>query len=392
MAGSLPYPPTNGYRIRLWHLLRSLKDLGCELHLLAFGQQEAFAAHQDELLSVCDTVEPVPGDVTSLSGHTNYLGRLANLISKLPYGATRFKSRQMAERVSARLHNGSVDAVLCEEPFLAVNLPAPLPVPLIMDSHNVEHVIISRYLALEPNLARRAYAALEAKKLLQFERLCWERSDLILACSEHDSRTIGSISPGSSVHVVPNVVDVSSYRVLPDMGGLTVLYTGGMDWYPNRDAVAFFASAILPKLRLLVPGVKLVVAGREPSLEFRRRFTGMSDIEFVGNVEDIRTEIGKASVCVVPLRIGSGTRLKILEAAAMAKPIVSTHIGAEGLELTPAKEVLLADRPEEFAAAVAALLKDSTMRESLGQGARRRVLEHYSVPVLRQALQSALSG
>lgn len=387
LAGSLPYPPTNGYRIRVWHLLRALKAWGCEVHLLAFGRQAELAAHEEAILAVCSTAETVSGDVPSLSGRAGYLGRLTNLTSRLPYGAARFKSRDMAARAGAWLGNGGVDAVLCEEPFLTVNLPPSLPVPLIMDSHNVEHVIITRYLALESNIARRAYAALEAKRLLRFERLCWERSDLILACSEYDSRTIAAICPGSRVHAVPNVIDVGSYPVCPDAEGRTLLYTGGMDWYPNRDAVAFFASAILPELRLRVPGVKLVVAGREPPLEFRQRFKEAAEVEFIGNVADMRAEIAKACVCVVPLRIGSGTRLKILEAAAMGKPIVSTRIGAEGLDFVPGTEILLADEPREFATAVASLLANRGLRDSMGQAARCRVEKQYSLPALREALR-----
>lgn len=388
LAGSLPYPPTNGYKIRVWHLLRALRTWGCELHLLAFARQDELAAQQSEILAVCSTAEAVPGDVPSLSGHAGYLGRLANLASRLPYGATRFKSRHMTEMAGAWLRNGSVDGVLCEEPFHTVNLPSSLPVPLIMDSHNVEHVLIDRYLALESNIGKRAYAALEAKRLLRFERLGWERSDLVLACSGHDRQTIAAVCPGAKVHVVPNVIDVASYPVLPDAEGGALLYTGGMDWYPNRDAVTFFASAILPELRRLVPGAKLVVAGREPPLEFLRRFREASEIEFIGNVADMRAEIAKACVCVVPLRIGSGTRLKILEAAAMAKPLVSTRIGAEGLDFEPGTEILIADEPKEFAAAVASLLRNPGLRESLGRAARRRVETQYGVPALREALRA----
>ncbi|HWG75590.1 MAG TPA: glycosyltransferase [Steroidobacteraceae bacterium] len=391
LAGSLPYPPTNGYRIRVWHLLQTLKAMGCELHLLAFAEAAELATHEEALLSVCKTVEAVPGGVRSLSASLDHLRRLTNLASLVPYGVARFRSSFMAERACARLQDGNVDAVLCEEPFLTINLPASLPVSLIMDSHNVEHVLIARYAALESNIAKKVYASLEARKLRRFETLCWKRSDLILACSDYDSRTIASLSPRSKVRVVPNVVDVSSYPLLPDGNELKLIYTGGMDWYPNRDAVAFFATTILPRLRGMVPGVKLVVAGREPSADFRRRFADTPDIEFVGNVPDIRSEISRASVCIVPLRIGSGTRLKILEAAAMAKPMVSTSIGAEGLEFVPGQEIILADDPEEFAISVASLLKDSTLRHSMGQAARLRVAERYSIPTLRNSIYSALN-
>jgi glycosyltransferase involved in cell wall biosynthesis len=165
-----------------------------------------------------------------------------------------------------------------------------------------------------------------------------------------------------------------------------------MDWYPNRDAVEFFVSAILPRLRAAVPEARFVVGGRNPSDEFRRRFAATPGIEFTGTVPDMRAEIAKAAVCVVPLRIGSGTRLKILEAAAMAKPVVSTRVGAEGLDFVDGKEIVLADEPKAFAGAVADLLRDASRRRELGQAARRRVEKCYSFPVLRTAVRAAFAG
>lgn len=391
LAAFLPYPPTNGYTIRVWEVLRALKAEGCELHLVTFGNEAQIALHRDNLLSVCSSVEIVPGEVASLTSSRNYARRVANLVSGLPYGAARFRSSRMKQIVEDRLRGQELDAVMCEEPYLIVNLPSKLKVPLILDSQNVEHVLMERYADNEPNVLRRAYARLEARRLHRLEHRAWERSNLVLACSGHDGRVVTSICPAASVRVAPNIVDASQYEPSADSDGLTVLYSGGMDWYPNRDAVEFFASAILPRLRLLSPGAKLVVAGRGPSPKFRRRLAGIADMEFRGSVPDMRIEIAKAAVCVVPLRIGSGTRLKILEAAAMAKPIVSTRIGAEGLEFTPGEELLLADEPAEFAEAVSTLLKDKELRKSMGLAARRRIEGQYSVESLRAALRDALS-
>src|SRR5439155_958354 len=172
----------------------------------------------------------------------------------------------------------------------------------------------------------------------------------------------------------------------------TVLFQGGMDWQPNRDAVEFFAAEILPWLRRRVPSARFRVAGRSPAESFRRRFAGIDGLEFTGTVADMRDEIAKATVCVVPLRIGSGTRLKILEAGAMAKPMVSTGLGAEGLELVDGEEIVLADEPRAFADAVAALLHDAAGRDELGRGARLRVEKQYSLSVFKTALRDAVTG
>ena len=180
-------------------------------------------------------------------------------------------------------------------------------------------------------------------------------------------------------------MNVDNYTPTPDSAGPIVLYSGGMDWYPNRDAVEFFVAKILPPLRKLAPEVNFVVAGRSGPEKFRRRFADVSGVRFTGTVADLRAEIAKAAVCVVPLRVGSGTRLKILEAAAMAKPIVSTRIGAEGLDFVDGEEIVLADEPREFGRAVAHLLADPARRLAMGLAALRRAETQYSLPALRSA-------
>jgi glycosyltransferase involved in cell wall biosynthesis len=388
---SFPLPINNGYRIRVWSLLETLAAEGNAIHLLAFGEPAELEGYRKTVRTVCQTAEVVPHGTTSLSSGTDYRRRLIALFSKQPYGVARFRSPVMASRIKAWLREGSIDAVLCEEPYALVNFPSFLPVPLIVDSQNLEHVVIDRYLTCEPNPTRRAYAWLESQKLKAWEQQAWSRASLVMACSEHDQRIIAKICPHRPVVVVPNVVNVGDYHATLGSNSLTVLFTGGMDWYPNRDAVEFFTSAVLPKLRSLVPGVEFVVAGRSPSERFRRHFAEVPDVKFTGTVPDMRAELAKAPVCVVPLRIGSGTRLKILEAAAMAKPVVSTRVGAEGLEFVDGKEIVLADEPRAFAQAVAGFLNDASRRHTVGCAARRRVEQQYSLPVLRKAVRHALA-
>jgi glycosyltransferase involved in cell wall biosynthesis len=164
-----------------------------------------------------------------------------------------------------------------------------------------------------------------------------------------------------------------------------------MDWFPNRDAVEYFVTEILPTLRELVPGLRFVVAGRNPSQSMLQRYRSFPDVEFTGNVADMRPIIASAAVCVVPLRIGSGTRLKIIEAAAMGKAVVTTRLGAEGLNLCPGEDIVLADEPEEFAKATATLLADKSRRRELGRAARRRVQQRYDLSTLRIAVRAALA-
>ena len=387
-----PLPANNGSKMRTWALLRALAAEGHLITLLASSGGHKIENEGAVLREVCETVELIGIDHAAPSQGMINLRRVKNLFSRLPHSVQAFRSRAMSERIALLVKSQSFDAVLCEETEPLVNLPSTLPMPLIVDNHNVEHLIFQRYAALERNPANRVYARLESRKVRNWEQRSCRRAAMAAACSEYDRSVLQRLCPGTPIFVLPNVVDVDDYHPADTEEPRKVLYQGGMDWYPNRDAVEFFATAILPILRKLISDVRFVVAGRNPSDEFRQRISAISGIEFTGTVPDMRTEIADAAVCVVPLRIGSGTRLKILEGAAMAKPIVSTSLGAEGLNLVDGKEILLADEPEKFARSIARLLQDEALRRSLGQAARRRIEDQYSFSALRAAVRRAISA
>ena len=387
LTNMLPYPPTSGGQMRDWEVIRALASLGCEINLLSFGQNEQLDEHRNEIHKVCASIEVISHPQMSLSSSGDYLGRLRALPGRLPYAVTRFQSKAMQERIVQWVESGRVDAVLSNTPYPLANVPASLPVPLIVNCHNVEHVILRRYLEFERSRLRHAYAWIECRKLEHWEKEVCLQASLLLVCSEDDRSVMERLCPGPAVYVVPNVVDVDRYTSSFQSDAATVLYTGGMDWFPNRDAVEFFVTAILPDLLRLNPKVQFIVAGRRGPEKFHQDLAKINNVEFRGPVSDMRAEITRATVCVVPLRIGSGTRLKILEAAAMGKPIVSTQLGAEGLKFSDGIEIILEDKPSKFAQVVADLLRDPKRRSSLGNAARHGAEKHYSLPVLRLVLQ-----
>lgn len=392
LTNMLPYPPTNGGQMRDWEMLRAFTSMGCEINLLSFDQLEGANGQREEVRRVCKTIEVVSRSMASLSNSRDYLARFRALPTSLPYAVARFQDEAMQQRIAQWTQSGRVDAVLSNTPFPLANLPSTVPVPLIVNCHNVEHLILRRYLQCERNHLRRAYAWVECQKLERWEKEVCSKASLLLVCSEHDQSVMKKLCPGPSVAVVPNAIDVNQYAPSDRSDGATLLYTGGMDWFPNRDAVEFFVTTILPELRRMVPQIKFVVAGRRGPEKFHQKLSKIPNVEFHGPVTDMRAEIAGAAVCVVPLRMGSGTRLKILEAAAMGKPVVSTRIGAEGLNFAEGKEILLADRPVEFACLVADLLSDSKHRSALGQAARCSVEKQYSVSSLRLALLEGLQS
>jgi glycosyltransferase involved in cell wall biosynthesis len=388
LSNCYPFPPTNGIALRVCAILQGLAASGHEIELLCFGDPAAAGEDQGKALEICKAVQIIPNPSAGFSKLAALLRRVAAVPFTRPYGVARSRSKRMVREILDRLRRQACDVVLCEETDLLVNVPDHLPVPLIVDHHNAEHVLLERYLAQETNPFRRAYAWMEARKVRNWERHATSRADVAMVCSEVDRATYRALCPSAAVIVAPNVIDVAAYAPATGEEPGTILYAGGMDWYPNRDAVEFFALSILPRILQRVPGARFVVAGRNPAPEFLRRFAGIPSVEFTGAVPDMRPQIARAAVCVVPLRIGSGTRLKILEAAAMAKPIVSTALGAEGLDFADGSEILLADEPESFASAVVDLLNGAKRRRSLGAASRRRVEHSYSLAVLQGTLRN----
>jgi len=317
---------------------------------------------------------------------------MQGLVSRKPYGVDRFRSKAMANRIVERLRE-NFHAVIADSVYAVVNLPDTLPVPLILDNNNIEHMILKRYLVRERNPLRRAYAWIEWRRLQRWEKAACIRSALVTLCSETDRALMQEMCPAVRTAMAPNIIDVDNYRATPPCDNTTVLYLGSMDWFPNRDAVKTFIREVLPELRRIIPDVNFAITyspEHAPATQFRERLSRIPNVQFVPT-GDVRAEVAKAAVFVVPLRIGSGTRFKILEAGAMAKPIVSTRVGAEGLDFVNGDEILLEDNLKEFAHAVAKLLNDPSQRSRLGEGARQRVELQYDFAVLRTTIGHALA-
>ncbi len=205
-----------------------------------------------------------------------------------------------------------------------------------------------------------------------------------MAVSGEDRRRFGRLAPGAPFAVVPNGVDTHTFRPasVPQAG---VVFVGGYSWYPNRDALAHFAEDVLPLLRAQVPGVQVRWVGRAPD-EVRREYRERHGMELTGYVEDIRPSVHQAACYVVPLRVGGGTRLKILDAWAMGKAVVSTSVGCEGLDARDGENILVRDDPAEFAAAVRRVLEDDALRARLGEAARRTAEEVYEWEVIGRSM------
>lgn len=391
LAVAPPLPVINGLRMRYWAMIRALTEEGHTVDLMAPDEPDQPAAW-DELRAVCGEVIRAPMRLHRPTQGTNVPGRLKNLPSRLPYTVARFRSAWAAEKIRSCDASGMYDAFIAT-PYTLVNAPEDMRTPFIVDAHNVEHLHLKRYLQFERNPMRWIYGRLEMAKLREWERRTAARSALILACSETDAEAFRRMSPNSRVAVAPNIVDVREYDPTPGGDPGVLLFMGGMDWFPNRQAVEWFTSRVLPELRRRGCRVRFRIFSPDHPVPpaFRKKREREAEVEFIKG-GSAREALAACSVFVVPLLIGSGTRFKILEAGAMGKPVVSTQMGAEGLSFENGREILIADDPLALAESIAELLADDPRRRAIGAAGRARVERDYSFPILRDSVRRALEG
>jgi len=396
LTPQLPYPPHQGTTIRNYHLMRELAARH-EVHLLSFAVTPSGAGSAAELaregLPFCASVRLLPPPARTMRDRA-----VATLLSPLPDMGLRLASAPFHEQLAEVLRREPFDVVQGEgiemAPYLlqAARLPAPRP-RLIFDDHNAEYVLQRR--AFETDLRHPArwigalYSFIQWQKLRRYERRACRAADAVVAVSAADAAALGRLVPSLRVAVVPNGVDLTYWQPKTDTSDtapLTLVFTGKMDFRPNVDAVLWFAQQVLPRIRQRLPGVRFFVVGQSP----HKRLASLADdaaITVTGYVDDVRPYVAAAGVYVVPLRIGGGTRLKVLEAMAMGKALVSSTLGCEGIGVEDGREVCLADTPEAFAERVVALLQDPAQRRMLGQRARQFVEERYDWRALAPLLE-----
>jgi glycosyltransferase involved in cell wall biosynthesis len=243
----------------------------------------------------------------------------------------------------------------------------------------VESVIWQRHYQVSHNPLWKALSWREWRTMQAAERKYLREADHVLTVSEDDRRFFGKFVEPAKLSVIPTGADTEFFTPTaePERAD-SLVFTGSMDWLPNEDGVIYFMKDILPLIRQELPGISLTVVGRNPSQRLKDLAAGTANVHLTGWVEDIRPFLSQAAVCVVPLRIGGGTRLKIFEAMSMAKAVVSTTIGAEGLPVRAGEHLLIADEPAEFAQSTVALLRDPTRRRTIGLTARDLVVQNYS--------------
>jgi glycosyltransferase involved in cell wall biosynthesis len=381
----IPYPPDAGKRIRTWNLLKRLAQKHC-VHLLCYGRAEdSSSAALRSAGIVLHLVEP-PQELT---GYALYLRLLANVFSPYPFSVAKHYSRRFQRVFDDLLKGGDWDLVQCEWTPYARFVSSAGNTPTLIATHNVESQIWERRAEHSTNVVERAFFRLQERKMTWFERRALRRATAVTAVTSADAQTMRDWGV-RAVTLVPNGVDPEFYVTARDLEvDSEILSVASLDWFPNADALEYFAYEIFPLIREKLPTAVLRIVGRRPPESLKLKLSRVPGIDFVGEVKDVRPYLDRSSVIVVPLRIGGGSRLKILEALAAGKAVVSTSIGAEGLELDSEKHLLIADSSGDFARRVAELLLSREARRNLGDNGRKLVTERYGWNGIADRLESA---
>ncbi len=386
LKSDLLLPLDKGGRLRTWHLMRHLARRH-DITYLSFAEGVA-----DGMDQVARRVETVPRAEPPKGTLRFYADAALHLVDPLPYAVAKYRSRRFAQRLRDLLAQDHYDLVVCDFLFPAVNLPAALPCPAVMFTHNVEAEIWRRHSETRTGLTRWLYR-MQYLRMLRYERRALERFDGVLVVSDADRKTFARLYPDAirtDMHVVSTGVDTEFFSPAPAASsGRGLVFTGSMDWLPNEDAVSYFCREILPRIRTDEPEATFTVVGRAPTPAVRR-LADEHRITVTGRVDDVRPYVNDAAVYVVPLRIGGGTRLKIFEAMAMGKAVVSTTVGAEGLPVENGEHLLLADEPHVFARSVVRLIRDVDRRRALEAAARTLVVDRYDWSAVAGELEDAL--
>ena len=366
-AGKL-LPVDTGGKIRSFNLLRELNARD-EVTLLSYYGGGRDPDYERALADLFPGAVPIHTGTPVAAGAATALDYAAKLYSRAPYSVTRFTSRAVRRLVTEWDAGRRFDVFICDFLSASMNFPERLHTPAILFQHNVESILWDRQAAAESHPLKRLVYRLEAEKMKRYERAAVQRFDHVLAVSEADKAAMAEMTDGSSISVVPTGVDTRAFKpqLRSDTPEPIVLFLGSMDWEPNIDGVQYFIDAVWPRVCAAIPAARFQIVGRSPTPAIRR--LARNNVEVVGTVPSVVEYLHRAAVVVVPLRIGGGTRLKIYEAMAAGKAVVSSTIGAEGLDISDGGDIVLADTPAPFADAVVRLLRNASERRRIEDAA-----------------------
>jgi polysaccharide biosynthesis protein PslH len=385
LTSDLPYPPTWGAAIRNYQFLKGLASRHQVLLLTYADPRRAADVHELEATTGI-AVRAVPWEPQG----RKRLTQLRSVFGKGSHLGGRFHQPAVQAAIGRSLAEQHFDAILLEGSLLGRFEFAP-GVPIVLDEHNIEYEVLARTYKTERSPVRKAFGFVEFRKFRREEQAAWRRASHVVFTSDRECEAMRRDGGTAPTSTVPNGVDVGYLQPSPAPAERTnILFTGRIDYRPNTDAVLYFCRDVLPIVRRQRPDAVFTVAGSSVPREVQR--LAGPRIEITGQVADVRPYWRRAAVTVAPIRFGGGTRLKVVEAMAMGRPVVSTSLGCEGIDAVPGEHLLLADSPRDFADAVTRLLADPALAGALAARGRALVEARYDWSRLAGRLEAVVQS
>jgi glycosyltransferase involved in cell wall biosynthesis len=381
------HPTDRGGQIRTLGILKRLHQRH-EIHYAALN----IVQHPGDLSRTseyCTKAYPIAHSAPMRESPAFWAQIVASLWAPLPHSVSRYRSKSMRNQIETLMRAEKFDSIVCDFLFSAPNLPDLSAAVLFQ--HNVEALIWKRQAGNAPTRLHKVFFEDQYRKMQRYEGEVCRTVKRVIAVSEEDARNMRSEYGAKRVAPIPTGVDID-YFAPPAAAASTadLIFVGSMDWIPNIYGVQWFVKEILPLIRKGRPGCSLVIAGRRPKPEVLRLAEKDSGIRITGTVNDIRPHLWTSGISVVPLKIGGGTRLKIYEAMAAGIPVVSTTVGAEGLDVRNGEDIHIADSPEDFAARCLELLNDNAASRRMANAAMEMVRSRYSWEIVSRKFEDLL--
>jgi glycosyltransferase involved in cell wall biosynthesis len=369
MKSDYVIPPDTGGKIRTYNLLRELHRI-CDVTYLSFKARKTPNV-ESEIESCASKVVTVFQEEERKAGAKFYARVVRRMASSLPYILQKYRSHSMLEHQREFVNVGPTDepaVVLCDFLEMTENVDWSLPCPKVLFQHNVESKIWQRYWETETHPVKRAYFRFESQRMRRYEAAACNRFDMVFTVSENDKTILrDEMGVTRPIEVLETGVDTAFFspRGEEDIVPGKLVFLGSMDWMPNIDGMKWFVNHVYPLVKQQRPEVTLDIVGRRPGEQIRQFARQDASISVWADVPDVRPHVSACDLFIVPLRVGGGSRIKIYEAMAMNRPVVSTTIGAEGLPLDPDRHIAIGDSPAGFSNTVVSLLRDRQKRDAV---------------------------
>ena len=392
-----PYPPKGGVLQRSYNLIKELSKYH-DVSLVAFNQKALLPTRKEldaainEFSKFCQNVSVLP-----ISSERKKYGRwllvLKSIFTRDPYTINWLKDKAMFGLLRDRLSRNNYDLVFFDTISLAPYLSLFKKEKLILNHHNIESEMMLRRAYNERNLLKKLYFYQEGKRLAIYENRECPKFDLNITCSHVDSERILRRISSLEVNEVVNGVDVEYFYPLGgDRLNNSLVFAGGMNWYPNRNAMLYFARHVWPLLTEAIPDIRITVIGQDPPARLINLANEDKRFKVAGFVDDVRPYIDRATVYVCPISDGGGTKLKILDALAMGKAIVANPVACEGIDVKDGETVLFADSPAEYVKKIKLLFENRKLNKKLGLNGRKLIEDKYSFEKIGRKLATLCEG